>query len=86
MRRVAIVSPIRTAVGKYLGVLSGIPAGELGAVVAESELGAALKRVLSVSVRSDLPSSVSVRFGPDVFGARLRAVFARLNSSELVAA
>jgi acetyl-CoA C-acetyltransferase len=33
MRRVAIVSPIRTAVGKYLGVLSGMPAGELGAVV-----------------------------------------------------
>jgi acetyl-CoA C-acetyltransferase len=33
MRRVAIVSPIRTAVGKYLGALSGIPAGELGAVI-----------------------------------------------------
>jgi acetyl-CoA C-acetyltransferase len=33
MRRAAIVSPIRTAVGKYLGVLSGMPAGELGAVV-----------------------------------------------------
>jgi acetyl-CoA C-acetyltransferase len=33
MRRAAIVSPIRTAVGKYLGALSDIPAGELGAVV-----------------------------------------------------
>jgi acetyl-CoA C-acetyltransferase len=33
MRRVAIVSPIRTAVGKYLGALSGVPAGELGATV-----------------------------------------------------
>jgi acetyl-CoA C-acetyltransferase len=33
MRRVAVVSPIRTAVGKYLGALSAIPAGELGAVV-----------------------------------------------------
>jgi acetyl-CoA C-acetyltransferase len=33
MRRAAIVSPIRTPVGKYLGALSDIPAGELGAVV-----------------------------------------------------
>jgi acetyl-CoA C-acetyltransferase len=33
MRRAAIVSPIRTAVGKFLGGLSSIPAGELGAVV-----------------------------------------------------
>ena len=33
MRRAAIVSPIRTAVGKYLGALSDMPAGELGAVV-----------------------------------------------------
>ena len=33
MRRVAIVSPIRTAVGKYLGALSDIPAGQLGAIV-----------------------------------------------------
>lgn len=33
MRRAAIVSPIRTAVGKYLGALSSIPAGELGAVI-----------------------------------------------------
>ena len=33
MKRAAIVSPIRTAVGKYLGALSDIPAGELGAVV-----------------------------------------------------
>jgi acetyl-CoA C-acetyltransferase len=33
MRRVAIVSPIRTAVGKYLGALSDIPAGQLGATV-----------------------------------------------------
>jgi len=33
MRRAAIVSPIRTAVGKYLGSLSDLTAGELGAVV-----------------------------------------------------
>jgi len=33
MRRAAIVSPIRTAVGKYLGALSAVPAGELGATV-----------------------------------------------------
>ncbi len=33
MRRAAIVSPLRTAVGKYLGGLSKIPAGELGAIV-----------------------------------------------------
>ncbi len=31
-RRAAIVSPIRTGVGKYLGGLSSIPAGELGAI------------------------------------------------------
>src|SRR5204863_41848 len=29
----AIVSPIRTAVGKYLGALAKIPAAELGAIV-----------------------------------------------------
>jgi acetyl-CoA C-acetyltransferase len=33
MRRAAIVSPIRTAVGKYLGSLAKVPAGELGAIV-----------------------------------------------------
>ncbi len=33
MRRAAIVSPLRTAVGKFMGGLSSIPAGELGAVV-----------------------------------------------------
>jgi acetyl-CoA C-acetyltransferase len=33
MRRAAIVSPIRTAVGKYLGSLAKVPAGELGALV-----------------------------------------------------
>jgi len=33
MRRAAIVSPIRTAVGKYLGALSDMTAGELGAVI-----------------------------------------------------
>jgi len=33
MRRAAIVSPIRTPVGKFLGSLAGIPAGELGAVI-----------------------------------------------------
>lgn len=33
MRRAAIVSPVRTAVGKFMGGLSTMPAGELGAVV-----------------------------------------------------
>jgi len=33
LRRAAIVSPIRTAVGKYLGGLSSLNAGDLGAVV-----------------------------------------------------
>ena len=30
MKRAAIVSPIRTGVGKYLGALSDLTAGELG--------------------------------------------------------
>ncbi|HEY1449216.1 MAG TPA: acetyl-CoA C-acetyltransferase [Caulobacteraceae bacterium] len=33
MRRAAIVCPIRTPVGKFLGTLAPIPAGELGAVI-----------------------------------------------------
>ncbi|MCC2109721.1 MAG: acetyl-CoA C-acyltransferase, partial [Hyphomicrobiales bacterium] len=33
LRRAAIVSPIRTAVGKFQGALSSIQAGDLGAVV-----------------------------------------------------
>jgi acetyl-CoA C-acetyltransferase len=33
MRRAAIVSPLRTPVGKYLGALSDITAGDLGAVI-----------------------------------------------------
>jgi acetyl-CoA C-acetyltransferase len=33
MKRAAIVSPIRTGVGKYLGALSDMTAGDLGAVV-----------------------------------------------------
>jgi acetyl-CoA C-acetyltransferase len=33
MKRAAIVSPIRTGVGKYMGALSDMTAGELGAVV-----------------------------------------------------
>lgn len=33
MRRAAIVSPLRTAVGKFLGTLAGVSAGELGATV-----------------------------------------------------
>jgi acetyl-CoA C-acetyltransferase len=33
VKRAAIVSPIRTGVGKYLGSLSDLTAGELGAVV-----------------------------------------------------
>ena len=32
MRRAAIVSPVRTPVGKFLGSMKGIPAGELGAI------------------------------------------------------
>jgi acetyl-CoA C-acetyltransferase len=33
MRAAAIVSPIRTGVGKFMGGLSSLPAGELGAVI-----------------------------------------------------
>ena len=33
MRRAAIVSPIRTGVGRFGGALSGFPAGELGAII-----------------------------------------------------
>src|SRR3984957_17365684 len=33
LRRAAIVSPLRTPVGKYLGALSSVTAGELGAVI-----------------------------------------------------
>lgn len=33
MRRAAIVDPVRTPVGKYLGALADVPAGELAAIV-----------------------------------------------------
>ena len=33
LRRAAIVSPLRTPVGKFLGSLSSVTAGELGAVI-----------------------------------------------------
>ena len=33
LRRAAIVSPLRTPVGKYLGALSSVTAGDLGAVI-----------------------------------------------------
>ena len=33
MRRAAIVSPIRTAVGKFLGALAPMTAGDLGATI-----------------------------------------------------
>ena len=33
MRRAAIVSPIRTPVGRFLGTLASVPAGELGAII-----------------------------------------------------
>ena len=33
MRRAAIVRPLRTGVGKYLGTLSGLNAEDLGALV-----------------------------------------------------
>jgi acetyl-CoA C-acetyltransferase len=33
LRRAAIVSPLRTPVGKFLGSLASVPAGELGAVI-----------------------------------------------------
>src|SRR3984957_16114711 len=36
LRRAAIVSPLRTPVGKYLGALSSVTAGELGAVILKS--------------------------------------------------
>jgi acetyl-CoA C-acetyltransferase len=38
MRRVAIVSPLRTAVGRFLGSLSSIPAVDLGATVMKAVL------------------------------------------------
>lgn len=38
MRRAAIVAPLRTAVGKYLGSLAKIPAGDLGAIVIKALL------------------------------------------------
>ncbi|HRQ64205.1 MAG TPA: acetyl-CoA C-acetyltransferase, partial [Xanthomonadaceae bacterium] len=33
MRKVAIVSPLRTAVGRFMGSLAGLQAGELGATI-----------------------------------------------------
>ena len=33
MRRAAIVSPIRTAVGKFQGALAGVTAGDLGGII-----------------------------------------------------
>ena len=33
MKRAAIVSPVRTPVGKFLGSLSSVTAGDLGAVI-----------------------------------------------------
>lgn len=39
MRKAAIVSPIRTPVGKFQGALAAMPAGELGAVVLRALLG-----------------------------------------------
>ena len=33
MRRAAIVSPLRTPIGKYMGGLASVPAGDLGAVI-----------------------------------------------------
>ena len=36
MRRAAIVSPIRTAVGKFQGALASMTAGDLGAVILRS--------------------------------------------------
>ena len=33
MRRAAIVSPLRTAVGKFQGALSSMTAGEIGGVI-----------------------------------------------------
>ena len=38
MRRVAIVSPVRTAVGRFLGTLSSVPAADLGACVIRAVL------------------------------------------------
>ena len=33
MRKAAIVTPLRTPVGKFMGALSGMQAGDLGAVI-----------------------------------------------------
>lgn len=38
LRRAAIVAPLRTAVGKFGGALSGMPAGDLGAVIIKALL------------------------------------------------
>ena len=33
MRRAAIVSPLRTPIGKFMGALSAFPAGDLGGII-----------------------------------------------------
>lgn len=38
MRKVAIVSPLRTPVGKFMGALAGLAAGDLGAVIIKALL------------------------------------------------
>ena len=39
LRRAAIVSPLRTPVGKFLGSLASVSAGDLGAVIIRALVG-----------------------------------------------
>ncbi len=59
MRRAAIVSPLRTAVGKYLGTLSGFNAEDLGAIVVRelvARTGIDPERIDEVSFAQGYPS------------------------------
>ena len=53
--------------------------GELGIVVEEAAFPAALNQLLSDRVDAGLSASVGVRFGPEVFRSRLRAILSRLD-------
>ena len=78
MRRAAIVSPLRTAVGKFQGGLSSITAGDLGAVILRALVertkldpervdGVAFPAVVSASQARALRTLVdAVRVAPEV--------------------
>ena len=68
MRRAAIVSPLRTPVGKFLGTLAPLNAGELGAVI--------LKALVA---RTGLdPAKVNVHGGAIALGHPIGASGARV--------